>query len=240
MARKGVRKTKKRLSASRAVHIRRKENAWTIRELPGPHNGNDSIALGIALRDLLMLGGTLREIKHILQRGGIKVDGKIAKEYKTPVGLFDIITVVAENTAFRVVLDEKGRFVLAPEKPGQKEKLCRIAHKRIVKKGIVQLTTNDGRVFMEKKTELSVGDSILLGVPEQKVARSFKMEKGKTALIVSGKNVGIVAKITGITESAMNRPKLVALQAGDRSLETIASNVFIVGDEKPAIIVKSE
>ncbi|MCX6798747.1 MAG: 30S ribosomal protein S4e [Candidatus Diapherotrites archaeon] len=240
MARKGPKRSQKRLSATKAMHLLRKENTWTIRTLPGPHTRAASMPLGYVVRDMLGIAETLHEAKQVLHKGTVHVDGKPVKDCKRAVGLFDIVAVLAENKAYRVLFSRKGEFMLVEEKAGENRKLCRVMAKRAVKGGTVQITTNDGRSFREKKTDVNVGDTLLVSVPDQKVLQHFKMEKGNTVLFTGGRWVGSTAKIKGVVEATMGRPKLVTLENEQGEFQTVAKNVFVVGHGSPAINIKGE
>ncbi|MBN2066879.1 MAG: 30S ribosomal protein S4e [Candidatus Diapherotrites archaeon] len=237
MAKKGEKKSKKRLAAAKVVSILRKENTWTIRTKPGPHNKKNSIPLGVALRDLIKIAKTMKETKYILNQGAVEVDGRTVKDYGFPVGIFDIIAIKPENKTYRVLFNKKGKLVLAEEKQGSKEKLCKVVGKSAGKKGIVQVQTSDGRTFPMKKTSVKVGDSLLVSVPSQKVVKELKVEEGSSALVIAGSNVGILCTVKKVTPGTMRRPKLVELESQDKVFQTTEENIFIVGEKKPLLEV---
>ncbi len=238
MARKGEKKGEKRLTASKAVKLLRKERTWTIRSKPGPHNRQNSIPLGFVVRDLLHLAKTRREAKYILNQGLVEVDAKVAKDARFPVGLFDLIAIKREGKTFRVLFNKKGQLVLQEEKKQEKEKLCKVVAKNAAKKGLIQLQTNDGRTFREKKTDVKVGDSLLVKLPEQKIAKHFSLAEGNRVLVTGGHNIGSLGSVKKITAGTMRRPKLITVQGETKAFQTTEKNVFVVGEKKPAIEVK--
>lgn len=238
MARKGGRKSNKRLAASKAMQLQRKEFTWTIRANSGPHSRQKSMPIGFVLRDLLHLAANLKEVKFILNKGIVSVDGRTVRDYRFPVGLFDLISTSAENKTYRVLFDRKGRLVLKEEKTNVKQKLCKVIAKGIAKKGLIQLHSNDGRTFSVKKSDANIGDSLLVRVPQQSIEQQFRLAAGNTVLLTGGTNVGMVASIKKITEATMQRQKLIALSSEGKDFQTTESNVFVVGEKKPAIEVK--
>ena len=46
------------------------------------------------------------------KESGLKIDNKIRRDEKFPVGVMDVITVVKTNESYRVLYDVKGRFTL--------------------------------------------------------------------------------------------------------------------------------
>ncbi len=238
MANKGEGKSEKRLAVSRLVPLHRKESTWHIMVKPGPHKKKNSVALGFVLRNMIEVTKNAKETKGILNAGYVLVDGKIAKDPKRPVGLFDLITLVPSKKAFRILFSKKGKLMVVEEKFEQNEKICKVVGKMVLPKGIIQITTNDGRTLKEKKTDISVGDSLLIKVPEQKVVKVMKQAAKKTVLVVEGKHIGDVAKIKKIVEGTMSKPKLVTLETDNGEFNTVELNIVIVGDDKPVIKVE--
>ena len=46
------------------------------------------------------------------KEAGIKIDNKIRRDTKFPVGVMDVITVAKTNESYRMLYDVKGRFTL--------------------------------------------------------------------------------------------------------------------------------
>ncbi len=107
--------------------------------------------------------------------------------------------------------------------------------KKAIAGNVIQLVTNDGRTFKEKKTDACVGDSLLIVVPGQKIVKVIKQAPGKTVFVVDGKHIGLVAKVKDFVAGTMRRPKLANLETTDGEFSTVESNIVIVGDDKPAI-----
>jgi small subunit ribosomal protein S4e len=238
MAKKGDNKTEKRLAASRVIPLHRKKYTWNVKAKPGPHKRRNSVAVGFVLRDLIGITKNMKETKRILNAGSVLVDGKVVKDYRLPVGLFDLITVVPEEKTYRVSFSKNGKIGVLEEEKHTKEKICKVVGKRVVSKGLVQLTTNDGRSFSEKAGKAAVGDSLLVEVPGQKIVQAIKLEPGKVALVVDGTHIGEVAKVKEITPGTMTRPKLVLLEAKESQFKTVESNIVAVGSNKPVIRVE--
>ena len=139
-------KHQKRISAPRSWPIQRKEHYWTVKPRPGAHPANHSIPLLILVRDLLKLADNTKEAKRVLHEGNILVNGKIRKDPKYLVGIFDIISIPKIEKHYRVLTDRKGKLTFTQIKEeDSKTKLCRINNKTIVKGGKVQLNMHDGR-----------------------------------------------------------------------------------------------
>jgi len=235
MAVKGDNKTEKRLAASKVIPLLRKKYVWHVKARPGPHKKRNSVAVSFVLRDMLGIVRTAKEGKKILNDGLVLVDGKRVKDLKRPVGLFDLITIVPEKKTFRMLFSKRGKLKLVEEEFGEKNKICKVIGKKSIAKGITQIATNDGRTFKEKKLQASVGDSLLIEVPSQKIVKVFKEQAKKTVFVVDGTHIGQVAKVKGITEGTMRRPKLLNLESKEGKFMTVESNIVVVGDDKPVI-----
>jgi len=65
------------------------------------------------------------------KEGSVKVDNKIRRDPKYPLGFMDVLTLEKTNENFRVLYDSKGRFVLKTLKAEEaKFKLCRVIGKK--------------------------------------------------------------------------------------------------------------
>lgn len=239
MSCKGGTTVEKRLSTSKVRKIFRKEHAFTIRAYPGPHKRKNSVPLGFVLRDLLKLCNNLKEAKILLNSGIVSVNGKTRKEYKFPVGLFDIVSV-KEGKSHRATFDSAGRIEfreLDLKKSEKLSKVCKVLGKTLLKKNVVQISTDDGRIFRGVKG-VSVGDSILIELPVQKIVSTIELKNGCIVFVSGGKHVGSIAKVKNIVDGTMKRPKLLALSDNEgNDFETTENNVIVVGLKKPEIEV---
>ena len=100
------------LNAPKNWPIERKKQIWLTRPNPGPHPLNRCLPLSILLRNVLKYARTMREVKTILNEGGILIDSKVRKDYKFPVGLMDVVEVKKTNEFFRLILDENNKYSL--------------------------------------------------------------------------------------------------------------------------------
>jgi len=237
MTSKGGTKSEKRLSTSKARNLFRKEKMFTIKSHPGIHKRSDSVPLGFVLRDLLKVCNNLKEAKSILHKGNVFVDGKPRKEYKFPVGLFDVVSLKDLKKNYVAVFDSLGRIEFKEVKEG-KHKICKVLGKRTVKKGKTQIHTNDSRTFREKVDKIKVSDGILIELPGQKILKIFELKNGNTVYVFGGTHVSTVATVKNIVEGTMKRPKLLTLEDKEgNEFQTTENNVVVVGDKKAELEV---
>ncbi len=242
MAKKGGSRRLKRLAAPRTYKIPRKVFKWAVKTVPGPHPADSSIPVAVLLRDVLGVARNLREVKYILRKGYLKIDGKVIREYRYPVGLMDVVELVPSKEFYRILPDTVG--YLKPKKIEGEEvalKPLRIKNKVMVKGAKIQLTTHDGRNFLvEKDSDLYVlkpGDTILYDFVKKVVVDTFRMEKNTYALVVWGRKRGVAGKIVNIWKPHPLKPKNVAIQVDSNIYETIFEYVFPIGRDEPAISI---
>jgi len=225
----------KRLNAPRTLKLHRKERIWTIRANPGPHSLEQSIPLGLVVRDYLDLSDTLRETKRILSNGDVLVDGKQRKDYKHPCGLMDVISIPTMKKDYRVLFDRRGKLTLVPISTKEATwKLCRIENKTIVKGKQVQLNFHDGRSKVVKKDEYKTGDVLKISFKDQKIDENYKFEKGTLSMIIGGSHIGEVANIEEIEIIPSSKPNLAKMK-GQTEFSTLQEYVFPIGKNKSAI-----
>ncbi len=228
----------KRLAMPRALQLPKKGKTWVVKAMPGPHPLGRSIPLAVILRDYLKVAGSLWEASKILARGGVLVDGRPVREAKFAVGLMDVVSLPAVGQHFRILLNQLGKLVPHPVEAQEVSfKLCRVERKKSIAGGKVQVGLHDGRTLLLKEPhELRPRDVVKLSLPHQEVLQVVPFREGSLALITGGKNVGKVGKIVKILELRSIQPNTAVLEGrGGERLETIVSNIFVIGEEAPLI-----
>ena len=229
MSRKGQNKKTKTISMPKAVNTSRKETSWTVNTKAGPHTKETSVALGIVIRNYTGIVKTMKEAKKILNNSEVKVNGVVRKEHQFPIGLFDVVTMAKQKMFFRMVFDTKGRLVLKAIEAEAKEKLSKVVRKVMTSKGI-QVTTDDARTFVGVKA--NVGDSLKISLPSGKVTEVIAFKEGAMAYLTKGAHCSEVAKIVAIVQGTEKKEKLVKMEKGKDTFETIAKNIHVVGKDK--------
>jgi small subunit ribosomal protein S4e len=236
MAKKHGSIKQKGLSVSKVRFMPRKSRVWVLSSKPGTHSKALSIPLGFLLTDLLEVTKNSREAGFLLNNGKVLVDGIERKSRNFSIGLFDLVELKDLKKNYRIVLDCNGRLVPAEIKDtGKQFKLCRISRKKTVKGAKILLSTLDGRNFSEKQTSLKPGDSIKVGIPEQKIIEELPLQEGSIVLLLSGKHVGKTAKVLEITQGSLRKDKLLTLEDERKKFQTVEKSVFVIGKQKPEI-----
>jgi len=169
--------------------ITRKGTKYVVRAARDPEN---SVPVLIAMRDILKLAKTLREVKFLIRAGQLKLNGRKVEDFKESIQLFNIFEA---DKAYKLILLPTKKFAF--EETKDKERLCKVTSRTLVAKGKIQLNTHDGSNFISDK-DIAVGDSIY--VAEGKVKKHVKMEKGSEVFVFKGKYTGLYGKIVSLGE----------------------------------------
>lgn len=228
-----------RISAPKNYPILKKTSHYVIKVGAGPHSKDASLPLLLILRDLLRIAHTSKESKKLLNKRKIMVDGKFRRKLNLPVGLMDVISLPESKQSYRFVFGKKGKVLLI--KINEKEaglKFCKIINKKIVKNGKIQLNLHDGRNILVDNPIYKPGDSLLISLPNQEIKKHLSFDKGMLVYITDGKHIGELAKISEVRAMVGSNPDRVLLTADNgNSFETLKKYVFIIGKDKPEIML---
>ncbi|PIW32208.1 MAG: 30S ribosomal protein S4e, partial [Nitrosopumilales archaeon CG15_BIG_FIL_POST_REV_8_21_14_020_37_12] len=87
-------------------------------------------------------------------------------------------------------------------------------------------------------TQVSVGDTCLIQIPDQKILEVIKLQAGCKALVTRGINAGQVGKVESIEGGTFILPKRAVLALGDRKIEIPEDIIMAIGKEEPIIQIK--
>ena len=245
MARMGGQRRLKALAAPKFWPIARKEYKWVVKPRPGPHPAEYSLPLLLIVRDVLGYAKTAREARKIIAEGHFKVDGRVRKDYKFPVGLMDVIEVVDTGEAYRFIPYPVKFFKLHPiSREEASLKIVRIENKTTVKGGHIQLNLTGGRniLIRVKDPRNPVEDvyktmgSLLITLPDQEIKEYIPFGEGVLAIVTSGRNVGRVGIIERVQRGWGRRRSIVTLRDKNGDLfQTSMEYVMVIGRDKPLI-----
>lgn len=223
----------KRMAAPKRWPVPRKVSRWVMKPRPGPHSMDEAIPLATVLRDMLGACDNFREAMFIIGGRGVTVDGKVVTDYKFPVGLMDVLTLVETKESYRMLLDYKGRMKLVRIDENEKAwKLARIDGKNVVAGGKVQLNLHDGRCILLPKDQYRTGDVLKIELPSQRILKSFKLDKGSLALLTGGSHPGTIQTIEEYKLRRGSGSNIVTFKEG---FSTVKENVFVVGEKAPEV-----
>ncbi|MEZ0393973.1 MAG: 30S ribosomal protein S4e [Desulfurococcaceae archaeon] len=245
MARMGGSRHLKRLAAPEFWPTSTKAYVWTVKPSPGPHPIESSMPLLILVRDVLKYAETGREARRLIAEGHFKVDGRVRKDYKFPVGPMDVLEVVDTREFYRVLpVPTKVLGLVKISEEEAKLKVCRINNKVTVKGGHIQLNLHDGRNILVRVSDpknpaedvYETYGGLLITIPDQKIVDYFPLREGAVAIVMGGRNVGRVGRITSVHRAMGPRRSIVTLEDNKGArFQTALTYILPLGNEKPSI-----
>jgi len=230
----------KRISAPKTWPIPRKGSYWISKPLPAGISLDLCMPIILWVRDYLKLVNTRRELKYILSKGGIEINGKKIRDINYPAGIFDTIRIVDLDKYYRVSVDDKERLKLVeiPKKEYGK-KIIKIVRKQYVKGGKIQVTGFDGRNFIFNENNIKTGDSLLVNLIENKIEKIISIEPGKLLFFYKGSKAGTFGRLKEIKilhRSFGYTRFLVYEDVNTKEVkETVADYGVVIGEENPLI-----
>jgi len=224
----------KRLVAPKFWPIHRKEKKFVISPRPGPHPKDFCIPLGVLIRDYLNHAENIREVKEILNKNFVKVDGIVRKDYKFPVGLMDIVTI--GNEFYRIVPGKKGLYPIKIDKSEATTKLLKVRGKTILKGGKIQLNLHDGKNMLTDRNDIKPNDVLVFDLNSKTIKEVIPFKESSLALIIKGKSAGSTGKIEKI--KATFSQSVVTITTNEKSFDVPRDYVFVVGTTKPIITIR--
>ncbi|MFH0972317.1 MAG: 30S ribosomal protein S4e [Candidatus Micrarchaeota archaeon] len=242
MANKGSTKHLKRLAKSRMLEIAPKAALWLARPDAGAHRLEESITLGLMLKEILKVADTAKEAKKLLSAGEILIDGKIRRNTHFGVGLMDVISIPKIKKYYQVFTIGGRLRLIEVDEADSKLKSCRIVNKTPIAGNMVQLNLHDGKniVIEREEDRFRVGDTVRITIPGYKVEAFLKLEKGAHCYIYKGKHSGKLGVLEEIIEQPGGQPSDAKLKVGEQELITRKDYLFAVSKEFHLIDKKEE
>lgn len=240
----------KALAAPGFWPILRKEYKWVVKPSPGPHPINRCIPLLILVRDVLKLAKTAREARRLIAEGHFKIDGRVRRDYKYPVGSMDVLEIVGLDKYYRMIpvpVKVLGLVEISREEAGYK--LARIENKTTVKGGHIQLNLHDGRNIIVKVNDprnpvedvYDTLGTLKISIPDQEILEYIPLKEGVLAIVNGGRNVGRVGRIVSIHRGMRRYRSIVTLEDFSGSkFQTSLDYIFPIGVDKPLITLPKE
>ncbi|WP_042667815.1 30S ribosomal protein S4e [Desulfurococcus amylolyticus] len=235
----------KAINAPRYWPILRKEYRWVVKSSPGPHPISRSLPLLILVRDVLGYAKTGKEARRLIAEGYFKIDGRVRRDYKFPVGVMDVIEIVGVDKYYRVIpVPTRVLGLIEISREEASFKLCRIENKTTVKNGHIQLNLHDGRNVLIRVNDPRnpVEDTydtlgvLKLSIPVQQILDYVPLKEGVIAIVSGGRNVGRVGKIVSIHKGMRRYRSIVTLEDKQgNKFQTSLDYIFPIGVEKPLI-----
>jgi len=192
------------------IPISRKGTKYLAKAL---NHSNEGVSVVVAIRDMLRLAKTSKEVKLMVKQRLLKLNGKIVKDCKEGICLFNILDA---DKRYRLTILETGR--LSFEEIKDSSRIAKVIGKTNIKGNVMQVNFHDGTNILTKE-KIRVGDSVELDF-NNKIEKVNKIEKGKNIFVISGRSIGSKGKINEI------EMKKVKVQLGGR--EVVLDNSHLV------------
>lgn len=175
-----------RIESTKKLPITRKGEKYLARPLLSTE---DSVSVSLALRNMLKLVKTTKELKQLIHEKALKINGRLVRDYRDSIRLFAIFE--AGNKAYRLSILSTKKFVF--EESHDKKRLCKVIGKKLIKQNKVQINLHDGTNFISKD-KISTNDTFYLDV-SGKILSHIPFEKAKEVFVMSGAYTGLAGKV---------------------------------------------
>jgi len=154
----------------------------------------DSVPAVIAIRDMLHLAKTSKEVEKMIMRKLLKINSRVVEDLHESITLFSILEA---GKSYVLKLSPTRKFFFEETKDNS-GRLCKVIGKRLVKKGKIQFNLHDGsNVIADNK--IKIGDSLYLDF-SGKIKKHIPLEAGSQVFIIKGRYMGSEGKIAKIDE----------------------------------------
>ena len=176
----------KRNKVPKVWPLKRKGTKYVARALTSLKNG---VPLVVALRDIIKLGKTEKDVRNIINSGKIKLNNKTIKDKSHPINIFDVLSL--DEKKLRLVIKNK-KFIF--EETNKEEKTLKIIGKKTLNKGVQQINLFGGLNYIYKD-KVKTGDSALIDFKDNKIKEIIPFKEGCAVIFISGKHIGEEGKV---------------------------------------------
>ena len=222
-----VKRHLKRLATKKSWPVKRKGIMFITRPKPSSHGSVLSTSLNTVLKEIIHVAKTTKEVKYALQHREVLVDGVKRTDHRFAAGLFDVISIKDTKENFRVLLNKNGKLALV--KIDDKEavlKPCKVISKTHLKGNKLQLNLNDGKNILVKKDDVKVGDTMIITIPDQKIKKTVKLDKGARIFLTGGSHIGVAGTVDNIDGNT------ITFKSGKNKFETLKRHAFAINGIK--------
>lgn len=218
----------KRIASPKQWKIVRKESKFVTRINAGKAAAL-SLPLNVALRDVLKLVKTNTEAKKVVEAKNIIIGGRRRTDLAYPVGFLDVLEIKETKEYFRLSLSSIGHLQFVAITAEEANVPAKIIGKNKIA-GKTQLNMYNGLNIIVDKDTYKTNDSLLL-TADNKIKAHLPLKEKAKVIVAYGKNIGKSGSVESITGHK------IKIKTKDEAIETIAKNVFVIGDEKSTITI---
>lgn len=229
----------KRVATPKTWYLGKLKGVYATRPSAGPHKLRECIPLSVLLQLRLKYALNRKESQKICKdrQGLIKIDGKIRRDHRFPLGMMDVVSIEKTNEHFRILHDVKGRF--QPHRIDAKEasfKLCKVTSKCIGTAKVPHITTHDGRTLRFPHPDIEINDCIKFNINTKEIDGVIKFVNGAYVIITGGNNIGRIGTLQS-TDKHPGSYEIAKIRDSKGNLfATRLVNVMVIGDNKTSEI----
>merc|ERR1712151_471025 len=236
---RGPKKHLKRIRTPKSWMLDKLTGVYAPRPRQGPHKLRECLPLQLVLRNRLKYALTGKECDRILgdKDNEVKIDNKVRRDKKYPVGLMDVVQIPKCKDNYRMLYDVKGRFVLTKIKEKEAEyKLCKVKRRVMGQNKIPYLVTHDARTLRYPDPAITVFDTVKINLNTGNVDAVIQLAIGNKVLVTGGANRGRVGTISNRTRPQGAFDMIAVKDANGHAFNTRIDNCFVIGKGEATMI----
>jgi len=190
------------------------------------HEKKESMPLVVVLRDVLKLIRNKKELQRVINEKMIEINHKEVRDTNYPVCLFDVINMPSAKKNYRALLSAHKRMVF--EEISDKEaqtRIFKIMSKKILPGNKIQFNLMNGKNIITKE-KAKTGDSIVLSLKDNRIAKIIPMEKGKNAFVTKGKHAGHKGTINEIV--TRGGKEIAKISSDEGKVNVWTKNIIVI------------
>jgi small subunit ribosomal protein S4e len=203
-----------RQEVSTQIPMPRKGTKYVAR---ATHHVNAAVPVVIAIRDMLKLARTSKEVEKMIKAHLLTINGKKVHSLQDAIQLFDVLKA---DKSYRMDLLPTGKFVFAENKGDTR--LVKVMGKVILSGKKIQFNLHEGSNIIAD-SKIKIGDSLVLD-QSNKIKKHLPLEKSSKVLVFKGKFLGKRGTIHSIKDSIAN----VKFDKEDKSADINNSQLIVL------------
>lgn len=211
----------KRQAVPKSWPVPRKGTTFVVKPNANLEKG---IPVLIAVRDLLKIAKNRKEVKKAINAKNILVNGKVPKDERNSVSLFDVLTIVPSKENYKITLKENGKF--NAEKISDKDaghKISKVIGKKVLKGKKIQLNLSDGRNVLFDK-DCKINDSVLFDFSKKKIEKIIPLKEKSSVIVFAGKHAGK----KGTIEKVKAERKMASIKTKENKINVLIKQFMVV------------
>ena len=214
------------------MHIKRKTigSFWPVAKtgekyLAVPsHEQRNAIPLILAMRDVLKLVKTKKELKKILNEKQIMINGRTVKEVNYPLMLYDSLTLPSIKKYYKVTMKGRRFDMIEVSEEKASTKTYRVMNKRLLENKKLQVNFSQGKNMITNE-KLQTGEFVVIDNKTNKILKVVALKKDVEVLVVAGKHTGKSGKIKDMVEQGKEKVAVIKTQNGE--INANIKNIFV-------------